>query len=86
MADWAGQQSGLSFIPAGQPWRNGYIESYNGKLRDECLNIKEFWSLTQARMTITDWKEKYNHHRRHSSLRYQTPAGYAANCTHRNPN
>lgn len=84
MADWAGQQSGLSFIPPGQPWRNGYIESYNGKIRDECLNINEFWSLTQARMTITDWKEEYNHHRRHSSLRYQTPAEYAANCTHRN--
>lgn len=84
MSDWAGQKSGLSFIPPGKPWRNGYIESFNGKLRDECLNINEFWSLTQARITITDWKEEYNDHRRHSSLSYQTPAQYAANCTHRN--
>ena len=86
MSDWAGEQSGLSFIPPGQPWRNGYIESFNGKLRDECLNINEFWSITQARMIITVWKEEYNHHRRHSSLAYKTPAEYAANCRHKNRN
>lgn len=58
---------------------------FNSRLRDECLNSNEFWSLTQARMTITEWKEENNQHRRHSSLGYQTPAGYAANCKHRNP-
>jgi putative transposase len=39
MADWAAERTGLAFIPPGQPWRNGYIESFNGRLRDECLNI-----------------------------------------------
>ena len=83
MADWAGQSVGLAFIPPGEPWRNGYIESFNSRVRDECLNINMFWSLTQARVVITDWKDDYNQRRRHSSLGYQTPAVYAAACTHR---
>jgi len=82
MADWAGERVGLSFIPPGEPWRNGYVESFNGRVRDECLNINIFWSLIQARVIITDWKEDYNHRRRHSSLGYQAPAVYAAACTH----
>jgi putative transposase len=82
MAGWAGERTGLWFIPPGQPWRNGYIESFNGRLRDECLNINLFWSLTHARVVISDWKEEYNHHRRHSALGYQAPARYAAACTH----
>jgi putative transposase len=83
MADWAGERVGLSFIPPGEPWRNGYVESFNGRVRDECLNINLFWSLTQARVVITDWKEEYNHHRRHSALGYRAPADYAAACIHR---
>ncbi len=83
MADWAGERVSLSFIPPGEPWRNGYIESFNSRVRDECLNLNIFWSLTQARVVITDWKDDYNHHRRHSSLGYQAPADYAAACTHR---
>lgn len=43
MADWAGERVGLSFIPPGEPWRNGYVESFNGRVRDECLNINIFW-------------------------------------------
>jgi putative transposase len=82
MADWAGERVGLSFIPPGEPWRNGYVESFNSKVRDECLNINIFWSLAHARVVITDWKEDYNHRRRHSSLGYQAPAVYAATCTH----
>ena len=78
MADWAGERVGLAFIPPGEPWRNGYIESFNGRLRDECLNIELFWSLAHARVIITDWKNEYNHHRRHSALGYQAPARYAA--------
>ena len=84
LAEWAHQKVGLYFIPPGQPWKNGYIESFNGRLRDECLNINEFWSLTHARVVITDWKIEYNHHRRHSSLGYQTPAQYALHCKQRN--
>ena len=71
------------FIPPGEPWRNGYVESFNGRVRDECLNINIFWSLAQARVVISDWKDDYNHRRRHSSLGYQAPALYAAACTHR---
>ena len=82
MADWAGERVGLAFIPPGEPWRNGYIESFNGRLRDECLDIELFWSLAHARVTITDWKSEYNHHRRHSALGYQAPARYAEICTH----
>ncbi len=66
----------------GEPWRNGYIESFNSRVRDECLNINTFWSLTQARVVIADWKAEYNHYRRHSALGYQTPARCAAACTH----
>jgi putative transposase len=82
MTDWAAGQVGLHYIPPGQPWRNGYVESFNARIRDECLNTHSFWSLTQARVVISDWKHDYNHHRRHSSLGYQPPASYAANCTH----
>ena len=59
-----------------------FIESFNGRLRDECLNIHLFWSLTHAKVTIGDWKEEYNHDRPHSSLGYRTPRAYAAICTH----
>src|ERR1700742_1332928 len=81
-ADWAGDRLLLAFIPPGQPWRNGYIESFNSRVRDECLNINIFWSLAHARVVIGDWKYQYNHHRPHSALGYQPPARYAANCTH----
>jgi transposase InsO family protein len=52
MAEWAAGQVGLHFIPAGEPWRNGYIESFNSLIRDECLNITGFWSPTQARVLL----------------------------------
>jgi len=82
MADWAGEQVGLAFIPPGEPWRNGYVESFNSRVRDECLSINLFWSLAHARVVISDWKTEYNHHRRHSALGYLAPARYAATCNH----
>jgi putative transposase len=82
MAAWAGERVGLAFIPPGEPWRNGYIESFNGRLRGECLNINILWSLTHARVTITDWKTEYDHYRRHSAPGYRAPARYAEICTH----
>ncbi|GFZ99900.1 integrase [Nesterenkonia alkaliphila] len=82
LADWAGQKVGLHYIPPGAPWRNGYVESFNSRIRDECLNINSFYSLLHARVVISDWKYDYNHHRRHSSLGYQPPAAYAAACRH----
>ena len=65
-----------------QPWRDGYIESFNSRARDECLNINMFWSLAQARVVISDWKADYNHRRRDSALGYQAPAVYACGRTH----
>jgi putative transposase len=83
MVDWAAGRVGLHFIPPGEPWRNGYVKSFNPRIRDECQNTNGFWSLAQARVVIGDWKHDYNHHRRHSALGYQPPARYAATCTHR---
>jgi putative transposase len=69
------------FIAKGSPWENGYVESFNGKLRDELLNRELFLSLEEARWVIDRWRLDYNHHRIHSSLNYQTPAAYAARCS-----
>lgn len=82
MAHWAGQTTCLSYIPPGEPWRNGYIESFNSRLRDECLNINSFYSLLHARVIISDWKTEYNTTRRHSALGYLSPTEYARTCTH----
>ncbi|WP_454171350.1 IS3-like element ISAar43 family transposase [Microbacterium maritypicum] len=82
MADWAGTRTGLSYIPPGSPWHNGYVESFNSRIRDECLNINSFYSLLHAQVIIGDWKTEYNHDRRHSSLGYLAPVDYARQCTH----
>jgi transposase InsO family protein len=55
---------GIHYIPPGQPWRNGFIESFNNRVRDECLNMNSFDHLYEARAIITDWKEDYNKHHR----------------------
>ncbi|WP_156960854.1 IS3-like element ISAar43 family transposase [Kocuria marina] len=82
MADWAGTRTGLFYIPPGSPWHNGYVESFNSRLPDECLNINSFYSLLHAQVVIGDWKTEYNHDRRHSSLGYLAPVDYARQCTH----
>ena len=64
----------LDFIDPGKPMQNGYLESFNGKFRDECLNIHWFRSLADARQIITAWKEEYTTERPHSALGGQTPA------------
>jgi putative transposase len=68
------------YIAKGSPWENGYVESFNGKLRDELLNRELFLSLAETRFVIDHWRLDYNHHRPHSSLDYQTPAAFAAGC------
>ena len=68
------------FIEPGGPWENGYIESFNGKLRDECLNGELFLSLAEARYIVDRWRLDYNHHRPHSRLNWMTPATFAALC------
>jgi transposase InsO family protein len=62
------------FIEPGSPWENGYVESFNGKLRDELLNREIFTTLTEAKVLIEQWRQEYNHIRPHSSLGYRPPA------------
>lgn len=62
------------FIEPGSPWENGYIESFNGKLRDELLNGEVFDTLLEAKVLIERWREEYNTIRPHSSLGYKPPA------------
>ena len=62
------------FIEPGSPWENGYIESFNGKMRDELLNREVFTTLTEAEVLIKQWQQEYNHIRPHSSLGYRPPA------------
>jgi putative transposase len=76
---WAYEQGvELHFIEPGKPTQNAYIESFNGKFRDECLNENWFMSLEEARMKIEAWRRDYNQVRPHSALGYQTPEEFAA--------
>jgi transposase InsO family protein len=62
------------FIEPGSPWENGYVESFNGKLRDELLNGEIFDTLLEARVLLERWRREYNRYRPHSSLGYKPPA------------
>ncbi len=62
------------YITPASPWENGYIESFNGKLRDELLNLEIFDTLYEAKVLIDRWRWEYNHIRPHSSLGYRPPA------------
>ena len=62
------------FIEPGSPWENGYVESFNGKLRDELLNREVFYNLVEAKALIEQWRKEYNQLRPHSSLGYRPPA------------
>jgi putative transposase len=73
----------LHFIDPGKPQQNGFIESFNGKFRDECLNEHWFLSLADARRIIEEWRMDYNWHRPHSSLGNLTPMEYLAAHTKR---
>jgi len=66
------------FIEPGSPWENGYIESFNGKMRDELLNREIFYSLKEAEILIEHWRVEYNTIRPHSALGYRPPAPKAA--------
>ena len=61
------------FIEPGSPWENGYVESFNGKLRDELLNGEIFYTLKEAQSLVQDWRREYNQVRPHSSLGYRPP-------------
>jgi putative transposase len=76
--EWAYRKSiKLNFITPGKPVENAYAESFNGRLRDECLNTNWFMNLKHARNVIEDWRRDYNEVRPHSSLKNMTPMEYA---------
>ena len=69
------------YIEPGSPWQNGFVESFHGRFRDECLNREQLWTLTEARVVIEDYRHEYNQFRPHSRLGYQSPAGFAQQLT-----
>lgn len=76
---WAGERGvAWRYIQPGKPAQNAFIESFNGRLRDELLNETLFRSLTHARLELDVWRIDYNQHRPHGRLGWLTPAGYAA--------
>jgi putative transposase len=75
---WAEQRGiRLTYIQPGKPVQNSFIESFNGRFRDECLNANWFENLADARRKIEAWRQEYNEHRPHSALAYRTPAEFA---------
>ena len=74
MRQWlAALQVETLFIEPGSPWENGYVESFNGKLRDELLDREIFYTLTEAKILIERWRREYNTVRPHSALGYRPP-------------
>ena len=85
LVDWCRfNGAGSLFIDPGSPWQNGWIESFNARLRDEFLNGQQFDSLFEAKVLLGDWRHEYNHERTHSALRRQTPARFAETWKFRN--
>lgn len=85
VADWARFNTVVTcFIDPGSPWQNAWIESFNGRLRDELLNAWHFDSLLEAQLITEDWRIDYNTHRPHSAHGDLTPNEFARACTTRN--
>ena len=79
LEDWAYRRGvQLDFTRPGKPTDNSYIESFNGKLRDECLNVTQFADLAHAQVQIEAWRRDYNEQRPHGSLGHLTPKEYAS--------
>ncbi len=72
----ATNQIGTLYIKPGSPWQNAFGESFNGRLRDECLNVEWFTNLREAKVVIESWRQHYNEERPHSSLKYRTPVEF----------
>jgi putative transposase len=80
LEDWAWRRGvKLDFVRPGKPMENGHIESFNGRLRDECLNVMQFMSLDDARVKIEAWRVDYNQRRPHRSLGHLTPREFVRN-------
>jgi len=78
MLAWAAKRRvQLHYIAPGKPTQNAFIESFNGRVRDECLNEHVFGSLAEARRTIEAWRQDYNAERPHKSLGHLTPNEFA---------
>ncbi len=75
----------LKLIQAGKPTQNAYVESFNARFRDECLNEHVFRNLAHARAVIAQWRSDYNEERPHSSLGYLTPREFSARCRAQTP-
>jgi putative transposase len=70
-----------AFIEPGAPWENPFVESFNGRVRDELSNVEEFTTLLEAQVVVEAWRIEYTTYRPHSSLGETTPAEYAASWT-----
>ena len=78
LRDWCRfNHAGTGYIEPGAPWQNPFVESFNGHLRRELLEMESFNSLFEAQLLVEDWRREYNHYRPHQSLNYLTPAEYA---------
>jgi hypothetical protein len=66
------------YVEPGCPWQNGIVESFNGRLRDECMDVEAFYSLAEAKVIIEDYRRYYRDQRPHSSLGYRTPKAFIA--------
>ena len=82
LRDWC-RLSGTTttYIEPGAPWENPFVESFNGRFRDECLNVEEFGDLPEARVIVEDWRIEYNTFRPHSALGGLTPAEFVESWT-----
>ena len=79
MLGWAEERKiSLIHIQPGRPMQNGHVESFHGRLRDECLNANWFRTLNDVRRTLDSWRQEYNCERPHSSLAYRTPAEFSS--------
>jgi len=75
----------IHYIDPGGPWQNAYVESFNGKLRDELLAVEVFTTLLEAKIMAEDYRQNYNKYRPHSSLNCMTPDKSTLNWHHNNP-
>jgi transposase InsO family protein len=70
-------RTACAYIEPGAPWENPFVESFNGRVRDELLNVEDFADLLQAQVIVEDWRIEYNTYRPHSALGGLTPAQFA---------
>jgi putative transposase len=78
LRDWCRfSRAGSAYIEPGSPWQNAYVESFGSRIRDELLAVEIFSCLAEAKVMVEDWRQDYNHHRPHSALGMQPPAGFA---------